>query len=97
MKWMIVFYQIIVGLPEGNIIFSGLDAGNNLIKTDQVLLDSYKSRENCENNLIKFQGDNNVLEVDSFYSKRVTLVTDKSPLINDKRIIVNAFQCLQIK
>ena len=97
MKWIIVFYQVIVGLPEGKIIFSGLDAGSKFIKTDKVLLDYYKTQENCERNLKKFQGNNKVIEVDSFYSKRVTLVTDKAPLINQKRMIVNAFQCLGIK
>ena len=44
MKWIIVLYQIIVLLPEGEIVFSGLDLGKNFIKTELILSDSYASK-----------------------------------------------------
>ena len=97
MKWIIVFYQIIMVLPEGEIIFSGLDLGNKFIKTKSILLDSYVSQNECEKKLEKFKGKNKISEVDTFYSKSAKIVTDKQPLSDNQRVIVNAFQCLQIK
>ena len=96
MKWIIVFYQIIVSLPEGEILFSGLQNGNESIKVESVLSDYYSTKDECEKKLIKFKGQNNLLEVSSFYNKRVKLVTDNFPLINEKRVVINAFQCLKI-
>ena len=97
MKWIIVFYQIIMALPEGEIIFSGLELGNKFIKTDLILSKSYVSQNECEKELVKFKGKNKVSEVDTFYSKRAKIVTDYEPLINSQRVVVNAFQCLKIK
>ena len=97
MKWIIVFYQIIVALPEGEIIFSGLDLGNNFIKTELILSESYVSQNECEKKLIKFKGKNKISEVDTFYSKSAKIVTDQEPLSDNKRVIVNAFQCMQVK
>ena len=97
MTWIIVFYQIIVALPEGEIIFSGLDLGNKFIKTKSILLDSYVSQNECEKKLVKVKGKNKISEVDTFYSNSAKIVTDYEPLINNQRVIVNAFQCLQIK
>ena len=97
MKWIIVFYQIIMAFPEGKIIFSGLDLGNKFIKTETILSESYVSQNECEKKLVKFKGKNRISEVDTFYSKNVKIVTDYDPLINNQRVVVNAFQCLQIK
>ena len=97
MKWIIVFYQIIVALPEGEIIFSGLDLGNKFINTDSILSKSYLSQNECEKKLLKYKGKNKISEVDTFYSKNAKIVTDYEPLINNQRVVVNAFQCLQIK
>ena len=97
MKWIIVFYQIIMALPEGEIIFSGLDLGNKFIKTELMLTDSYASKNECKDKLVRFKGKNKISEVDSFYSKNAKIVTDYEPLINNQRVVVNAFQCLQIK
>ena len=97
MKWIIVFYQIIMALPEGEIIFSGLELGNKFIKTDLILSKSYVSQNECEKELVKFKGKNKISEVDTFYSKNAKIVTDYQPLINNQRVVVNAFQCLQIK
>ena len=37
MKWIIVFYQIIVALPAGEIVFSGLELGNKFVKHVKLL------------------------------------------------------------
>ena len=58
MKWIIVFYQIIMALPEGEIIFSGLDLGNNFIKTESSLSESYVTQNECEKKLARFKGIN---------------------------------------
>ena len=97
MKWIIVFYQIIMALPEGEITFSGLDLGNKFIKTESTLSDSYVSQNECEKKLVKYKGKNKISEVDTFYKKNAKIVTDYKPLINNQRVVVNAFQCLQIK
>ena len=97
MKWVIVFYQIIMALPEGEIIFSGLDLGNNFIKTESILSGSFVSQNECEKKLEKFKGKNKISEVDSFYSKSAKIVTDHEPLIDKRRVVVNAFQCLQLE
>ena len=96
MKWIIVFYQVIVSLPDGEILFSGLQNGNESIKVESVLSDYYRTKDECEKKLIKFKGQNNLLEVGSFNNKTVKLVTDNFPLINEKRVVINAFQCLKI-
>ena len=97
MKWIFVFYQIIIALPEGEIIFSGLDLGNKFIKTESILSESYISQNECEKKLVEFKGKNKIGEVDTFYSKNAKIVTEYEPLINNQRVVVNAFQCLQIK
>ena len=96
MKWIIVFYQIIVALPEGEIIFSGLDLGNKFVKTELILPDSYESKNECEEKLVRFKGKNKISEVDTFHSKSTKIVTDQKPLSDNKRVIVNAFQCMQV-
>ena len=97
MKWIIVFYQVFVTIPEGEIFFSGLENGKNLIKSDQMLYSYYSSKSDCEKTLTKLKGQNNILEVNSFYNNKAKIVTNKVPLINKKRIVVNAFQCLKIE
>ena len=97
MKWIIVFYQIIVALPAGEIVFSGLELGDKFIKTEIMLPDSYLSKKECEKNLVRFKGKNKISEVDSFYSKSTKIVTDQEPLSDTQRVIVNAFQCFQVK
>ncbi len=97
MKWIIVFYQIIMAVPEGEITFSGLDLGKKFIKTETILSESYVSQNECEKKLEKFKGKNKISEVDTFYSKNAKIVTDYEPLINNQRVVVNAFQCLQIE
>ena len=97
MKWIIVFYQIIMALPEGEIIFSGLELGNKFIKTESIISESYVSQNECEKKLVSLKGKNKISEVDTFYSKNAKIVTDNELLIDTQRISVDAFQCLQIK
>ncbi len=77
--------------------FSGLENGKNLIKSDQFLSSYFGSKSDCEKTLTKLRGQNNILEVNSFYNKKAKIVTNKVPLINKKRVVVNAFQCLNIQ
>ncbi len=97
MKWIIVFYQIIVALPEGEIVFSGLNLGNKFVKTELKLAYSYESKDECEKELVLFKGKNKITSVDTFYSKSAKIVTDQVPLSDNERVIVNAFQCMQVK
>ena len=96
MKWIIVFYQIIVALPEGEIVFSGLNLGNKFVKTELNLSYSYKSKNECEKKLVLFKGKNKISTVDTFYLKSAKIVTDYKPLSDNKRVIVNAFQCMLV-
>ena len=96
MKWIIVFYQIIVALPGGEIMFSGLNLGNKFVKTEINLEHSYKSKDECEKKLILFKGKNKISTVDTFYLRSAKIVTDHKPLSDNKRVIVNAFQCMQV-
>ncbi len=74
----------------------GLENGNKSIQINSDFPDYYNSKDDSEKNLIKFKGQNNLIEVNSFYNKRVILVIDNFPLINDNRVVANAFQCLKI-
>jgi len=51
---------------------------------------------NVKKELIKFKRQKNLIKVSSFNNKRLKLVTDIFPLINKKRVVINAFQCLKI-
>ncbi len=51
---------------------------------------------NVKKKLIKFKRQKNLIKVSSFNNKRLKLVTDIFPLINKKRVVINAFQCLKI-
>ena len=96
MKWIIVFYQIIVAMPEGEIVFSGLNLGNKFVKTELSLAYSYESKGECEKKLVLFKGKNKISAVDTFYSKSAKIVTDYEPLIDNKRVIINAIQCMRV-
>ena len=38
MKWIIVFYQVFVTIPDGEIFFSGLENGKNFINLINSLI-----------------------------------------------------------
>ena len=96
MKWIIIFYQIIVALPEGEIVFSGLNLGNKFVKTELNLAYSYETRDECEKKLVVFKGKNKISTVDTFYIESAKIVTDHKPLIDNTRVVVNAFQCMLV-
>ena len=74
-----------VSLPDGEIVFSGLEFGNKFIKTEIILPETYVSRNDCEKNLVRFKGKNKISEVDSFFQKSTKIVTDHEPLSDSKR------------
>ena len=96
--WIIVFYQIAIAQPEGRIEFSGLEMAYKMVNnnTSDPPLKRYKDQISCEKDLKENKGNNEFLLVNSFYSKTFGIVTDKDPLNNSKRTIVNAFQCMKI-
>ena len=51
---------------------------------------------NVKKKLIKFTRQKNLLEVSSFNNKRLKLVIDNFPLINEKRVVINDFTCHKI-
>ena len=57
---------------------------------------SYGSKDECEKKLVLFKGKNKISAVDTFYSKSAKIVTDHEPLSDNKRVVVNAFQCMQV-
>lgn len=56
MEWIIVFYQVIGCIPEGEILFSGLQNGNESIKVESVLSDYYRTKDECEKKILKIKG-----------------------------------------
>ena len=96
MKWIIVFFQVLVSTPDGEIIFSGLTTGKKMTKDIKTISDSYKTKTECELNLKELKGNKTLKEVDSFNGKKSYIITDLQPLANNERIVVNAFQCLRI-
>ena len=66
-------------------------------RIELILAESYVSKHECEKNLVSFKGKNKISKVDTFYSKSTKIVTDNEPLSDTQRVIVNAFQCLQVK
>ena len=46
--------------------------------------------------LKELKGNKNLNKVDSFNGEKSYIITDYQPLVNNERIVVNAFQCLEI-
>jgi len=96
MKWIIVFYQILVSATNGEIYFSGLTTGQKMTREIETMSRSYETKVECERDLNKLKGNKNLREVNSFNGEKSYIITDQEPLMNKKRIVVNAFQCLEI-
>ena len=56
----------------------------------------YETKLECEKNLKRLKGNKNVKKIDSFNGEKSLIITDHEPLVDRKRIVVNAFQCLEI-
>ena len=95
MKWIIVFYQIWVSAPDGEIYFSGLTTGQKMTREIESMSHFYETKVECEQALNKLKGNKNSKEVNSFNGEKSFIITDQQPLVNAKRIVVNAFQCLE--
>ena len=96
MKWIIVFFQVLVSAPNGEIIFSGLTVGRNMTEEIKTISDFYKTKIECEQKLKELKGNKNLKRFDSFNREKSYIITDYKPLANNERIVVNAFQCLEI-
>ena len=96
MKWIIVFYQILVSAPDGEIYFSGLTTGQKMTREIESISHFYETKVACEQALNKLKGNKNSKEVNSFNGEKSLIITDKQPLVNEERLVVNAFQCLEV-
>ena len=96
MKWSIVFFQVLASTSDGEIIFSGLTLGRNMNKELKTISDFYKMKIECEQKLKELKGNKNLKKVDSFNGEKSYIITDYQPLVDNERIVVNAFQCLEI-
>ena len=96
MKWIIVFFQVLVSTSDGEIIFSGLTTAKKMINEKNMISNSYNTKKECEQNLKDLKGNKNLKRVDSFDLEKFYIITDYKPLANNERIVVNAFQCLGI-
>ena len=50
----------------------------------------------CEKTLKRLKGNKSLKMIDSFNGEKSFIITNRKPLANKKRIVVNAFQCLEI-
>ena len=66
--------------------------------TDEIKMisNSYKTKIECEQKLKELKANKNLKKVDSFNGEKSYIITDYQPLVNNERIVVNAFQCLGI-
>ena len=96
MKWIIVFFQVFVSTLDGEIIFSGLTTAKQMTNEIKMISNSYNTKIECEQNLRGLKGNKNLKRVDSFNLEKSYIITDYKPLANNERIVVNAFQCLEI-
>ena len=96
MKWIIVFFQVFVSTLDGEIIFSGLTTAKQMTNEIKMISNSYNTKIEYEQNLKELKGNKNLKRVDSFNLEKPYIITDYKPLANNERIVVNAFQCLEI-
>ena len=98
-KWVIVFYQVVLGKEKDTIEFSGLKQVSKLPDTGvhaQISRTYHTDQKSCESVLKKFKGENKIKKVPSFYSQNAYILTSDYLLSNESRVIVNAFQCMEI-
>ena len=96
MKWIIIFYQVLVSNPEGEIYFSGLTTAQKMTKEIETQPAFYRTKFECEKTLKRLKGNKSLKMIDSFNGEKSFIITNRKPLANKKRIVVNAFQCLEI-
>jgi hypothetical protein len=96
MKWIIVFYQVLVSNPEGEIYFSDLTTGQKMTQEIETQPAFYRTKFECENTLKRLKGNKSLKIIDSFNGEKSFIITNRKPLANKKRIVVNAYQCLAL-
>ena len=98
-RWVIIFYQIVVGKKEAVIEFSGLKQVTEIpheggsVEISRIY---HPDKKSCETSLKSHKGKNKIEEVHSFDSKNTYILTSDYLLSNESRIIINAFQCMEI-
>ena len=98
-RWVVIFYQIVVGKKEAAIEFSGLKQVTEMpheggsIEISRIY---HTDKKSCETSLKSYKGKNKIEEVHSFDSKNGYILTNDYLLSNESRIIINAFQCMEI-
>ena len=98
-KWVIVFYQVVLGKEKDTIEFSGLKQVSQLPDTGghaRISRTFHTDQKSCESVLKRYKGENKVKKVPSFYSQNVYILTSDYMLSNESRVIINAFQCIEI-
>ena len=91
MKWIIVFFQVLVSTSDGEIIFSGLTVGQKMTKEIKTISAFYKTKIECEQKLKELKGNKNLKKVDLFNGEKSYMITDYQTLLNNERIVVNDF------
>ena len=81
---------------NGEIYFSGLTTGQKMTREIETMSRSYETKVECERDLNKLKGNKNSKEVNSFNGEKSLIITDTQPLVNKERLVVNAFQCLEV-
>ena len=98
-KWVIVFYQVVLGKEKDTIEFSGLKHVSHLPNAgghSRISGTYHTDQKSCESVLKKYKGENKIKKVPSFYSQNVDILTSDYLLSNESRVIINAFQCVEI-
>ncbi len=96
MKWIIVFFQVLVSTLDGEIIFSGLTTAKQMTNEIKMISNAYNTKIEYKRNLRELKGNKNLKRVGSRNLEKSYIITDYKPLANNERIVVNAFQCLGI-
>ena len=86
MKWIIVFYQVLVSNPEGEIYFSGLTTGQKMTQEIEAQPAFYRTKFECENTLKRLKGNKSLKMIDSFNGEKSFIITNRKPLANKKEL-----------
>lgn len=57
MKWIILFFQILVSTPDREIIFSGLTTCEKMTKATKMISDSFNMKVECVRSLKELKGN----------------------------------------
>ena len=87
MKWIIVFYQVLVSNPEGEIYFSGLATDQKMTQEIETQPAFYRTKFECESTLKRLKGNNSLKMIDSFNGEKSFIITNRKPLANKKELL----------